>query len=168
MNPTHQPTNAPDPAQPTNAAPVESASPTPQTRGQNPDRSHEGADHGDAVTTTPDDATSRGGYGGSAQGEYDNRDGAPLAEGDASHPEGGGHSDPAPTNATAEPGSTDGYTNAAARQGATAQGIGSRGGSYNDQYEKPDGDRGHGAAPNQASAEPATGPDSGGASTGRS
>ncbi len=97
-----------------------------QTRGQNPDRAHEGALKADAATTTPDDATQRGGYAGSAQGEYDNRDGAPRREG-------GGQSDPAPTNASNEPGDQPGYTNQAAREGSAAQGTGSRGGSYNDQ-----------------------------------
>ena len=116
-----------DPQTPTADSP-EPANPSQplQTRGQNPDRAHEGALHADAATTTPDDATQRGGYAGSAQGDYDNRDGAPRREG-------GGQSDPAPTNATTQPGSTSGYTNEAARQGSAAQGIGARGGSYNDQ-----------------------------------
>lgn len=122
-----RPTNAPDENRPTNAPNRDNPTNAPQTRGQNPDNSHRGAMQGDANTTTPDDATNRGGYAGSRQGEYDNRDGAPR-------PEGGGQSDPYPSNVTADPGGTSGYTNASARQGATEQGVGSRGGSYNDEY----------------------------------
>jgi len=114
----HNPTNAPDPGHPTNM---------PQTRGQNPDNAHRGADEGEASTTAPDDATNRGGYAGSSQGNYDNRDGSPR-------PEGGGQSEPSPTNASSQPGNRDGYTNAPARAGNTEQGVGSRGGSYNDEY----------------------------------
>ncbi|MBC7448572.1 MAG: hypothetical protein H7330_10990 [Hymenobacteraceae bacterium] len=119
------PTNptTPDPANAANTSQEDST--PPQTRGQNPDRAHEGALQTEGTTTTPDDATQRGGYAGSAQGEYDNRDGAPR--------EGGGRSNPAPTNASTQPGNTSGYTNEAARQGSVAQGTGSRGGSYNDQ-----------------------------------
>lgn len=130
-NPTNaptdrNPTNAPDQTNPTNAPQDADGGQPVQTRGQNPDRAHEGAQQADAVTTTPDDATQRGGYAGSAQGEYDNRDGAPRREG-------GGQSDPAPTNATSQPGNTSGYTDEAARQGSAGQGTGARGGSYNDQ-----------------------------------
>lgn len=135
---------------------------TPQTRGQNPDRVREGAHQAEAATTTPDDATQRGGYAGSAQGPYDNRDGSPR-------PEGGGQSDPAPTNATSHPGERDGYTSEAARHGSAEQGVGSRGGSYNDQNANVS----HSAGPRRQPAEgqsashAAEGPDSGGASTGR-
>ncbi len=176
------PTNAPDSAKPVSNSTEGSAEP--QTRGQNPDRAREGALAAEAATTTPDDATQRGGYAGSAQGEYDNRDGAPRREG-------GGQSNPAPTNATSEPGNTSGYTNEVARQGSTAQGTGTRGGSYNDQNANAphapgagrnatDQDNTTGAASGlintgppqkqaqqQAQARQADGPDSGGASTRR-
>ena len=167
-------------------APADSENPAQplQTRGQNPDRAHEGAAAAEAATTTPDDATQRGGYAGSAQGDYDNRDGAPRREG-------GGQSNPAPTNATSQPGNRDGYTNEAARHGNAAQGTGSRGGSYNDQNANAPHAPGAGRtatdaasttgaasgllntgprqqqAEDQAQNRPADGPDSGGASAGR-
>ncbi len=130
QNPTNaptdpNPTNAPTNPNPTNA-PQDSGAPTPQTRGQNPDNSHENAEQGVGTTTTPDNATQRGGYAGAAQGPYDNRDGSPR-------PEGGGQSDPAATNASNDTGDRDGYTNEQARNGSAEQGTGSRGGSYNDQ-----------------------------------
>lgn len=120
------PTNAPDQQKPTNAPDQKAVTQAPQTRGQNPDNAHDGASQGNAVTTTPDDANVRGGYGGARQGHYDNRDGSHT-------PEGGGLSDPAPSNATSQPGNTGGYTNADARSGDVAQGTGSRGGSYNEE-----------------------------------
>lgn len=125
MTPSENPSTPTD-RTPDHASPDAAAGGHPQTRGQNPDRAREGALAAEAATTTPDDATQRGGYAGSAQGAYDNRDGAPR-------PEGGGQSRPAPTNATSTPGEQQGYTNDAARQGSAAQGTGARGGSYNDQ-----------------------------------
>lgn len=185
-NPTNpvRPTNAPDERNPTNAPDQDAAVNTPQTRGQNPDNAHDRAGQGDAVTTTPDDANVRGGYGGARQGDYDNRDGSRIA------PEGGGQSDPAPSNRADRTGGTSGYTNADARSGSTAQGMGSRGGSYNDEQSNspqsaeagrqsretgsagsasgllntgPDQQRAAAEARNR----PDNGPDSGGASTGR-
>jgi hypothetical protein len=188
QNPTNaptdpNPTNAPTKPNPTNA-PQDSGTPA-QTRGQNPDRSHENAQQGTATTTTPDNATQRGGYAGSAQGDYDNRDGSPR-------PEGGGQSNPAVTNSSSAPGDRDGYTNEQARHGSVDQGTGSRGGSYNDQNanaphaadagrQATDTGSTTGAAsgllntgPDQQRAEQQAGkgtsaeaPDSGGASTGR-
>ena len=142
----------PESENPANAP--QNAGATPQTRGQNPDRAHEGAHQAEAATTTPDDATQRGGYAGSAQGDYDNRDGSPRREG-------GGQSNPAPTNASSEPGDRDGYVSAAARQGSVAEGTGSRGGSYNDQNANAP----HAEGAPKAPTRPADGPDSGGAST---
>ena len=131
INPTNaptdrNPTNAPDQAHPTNAPHDTDATAEPQTSGQNPEREREGLLAAEAATTTPDDATQRGGYAGSAQGNYDNRDGSPRRESSDQN-------DPAPTNASSDPGDTDGYTNEAAQQGSAAQGTGTRGGSYNDQ-----------------------------------
>lgn len=189
-NPTNPVRPSTPPAeQPQMAPPAAGSGPTtnaPQTRGQNPDNAHQGAERAEATTTAPDDATSRGEYGSSRQEVSDKRNSS------AAPPEGGGQSNPAPTTDQARAGGGGGYTNAAASQGATNQGVGSRGGSYNDEYSnspqpaeagREATDRGSttGAAsglintgPDQQRAarqaqdrQTDPGPDSGGASTGR-